>query len=158
MALPQPVRQQLFTEAEFVAFVDSPEARRGDTRAWEFVPTGPRTTTGAPLGVIRAMATGTLDHAALIQNIGTALDTALRGRRCRTVGPSLTVHCPSGRDTVPDVQVFCGPPVYHEVGGRMRRDIITNPLVVVEVLSESTVGEDRGDKWVAYQDFQFVSE
>ena len=47
----------------------------------------------------------------------------------------------------PDVSVVCGPRQYHGRG----RSILTNPLLVVEVLSDSTEATDRGEKFHEYQ-------
>ena len=47
----------------------------------------------------------------------------------------------------PDVTVVCGPSQYHGRG----RIVITNPVLVVEVLSDSTAATDRGEKFHEYQ-------
>jgi Uma2 family endonuclease len=43
--------------------------------------------------------------------------------------------------------VVCGPRQYY----RNRTDIVTNPLLIVEVLSDSTQGYDRGEKFDHYK-------
>ena len=43
--------------------------------------------------------------------------------------------------------MVCGPRDYHQG----RADVITNPLVLVEVLSDSTEGYDRAEKFDHYQ-------
>jgi Uma2 family endonuclease len=47
----------------------------------------------------------------------------------------------------PDVLVICEAPQYWN----QREDLITNPLLIVEVLSRSTRKYDRGDKFMLYQ-------
>jgi Uma2 family endonuclease len=47
----------------------------------------------------------------------------------------------------PDVTVICGPAVFQ----RGTNDVITNPSILVEVLSSSTEEYDRGLKWTGYQ-------
>ena len=59
----------------------------------------------------------------------------------------LKVRCADGLSTFPDVSVVCGSLDFY---GR-RRDVVTNPLVLAEVLSPSTEAYDRADKWVSYQ-------
>lgn len=58
------------------------------------------------------------------------------------------VAAPRGeRYVYPDVTVVCGSVVLEEG----TTDVLTNPTIVVEVLSPSTEGHDRGPKWLAYQ-------
>nr|WP_276611687.1 Uma2 family endonuclease [Thiorhodococcus mannitoliphagus] len=47
----------------------------------------------------------------------------------------------------PDVSVLCGEPVFHDE----RRDVLTNPVLIAEVLSPSTEGYDRGGKFAHYR-------
>jgi Uma2 family endonuclease len=47
----------------------------------------------------------------------------------------------------PDVTVICGPPTFQPGTS----DAITNPAVLIEVLSRSTEEYDRGPKWTGYQ-------
>jgi Uma2 family endonuclease len=49
--------------------------------------------------------------------------------------------------TYPDAMLICGQLEF--VAGR--KDIITNPLLIVEVLSDSTQSYDRGDKFALYR-------
>ncbi|HEY9299788.1 MAG TPA: Uma2 family endonuclease, partial [Phormidium sp.] len=49
--------------------------------------------------------------------------------------------------TYPDIMVIEGEPVYYE----NRTDTVTNPLIIVEVLSKSTKNYDRGDKFDCYR-------
>ena len=132
-----------YTEEEYFAQEDHSHAR------WEFLPdmSAPR---GPRLGRIRAMSGGTLDHSAIAMSLGAALSGALRGagiQTCRVFGSDFKVHTAEGRNTYPDVGVVCGKPISH----RGRRDIITNPILLAEVLSPSTQADDRSDKWASYQ-------
>ncbi len=133
-----------YTEAEYFALEDSSPDR------WEFLADGPLNPDGLRLGRIRAMSGGTLDHSGIGGNLITALNIALRGagiQTCRVFSPDLKVHAGDGRNTYPDVSVVCGCPVYH----RARRDIVTNPILVAEILSPSTQKDDRGKKRESYQ-------
>lgn len=53
----------------------------------------------------------------------------------------------SGLFTYPDVMVICSPP--ENPGGA--KDIVANPTLIVEVLSESTKNYDRGEKFRQYR-------
>lgn len=160
MALPQPYDQLedernddlehpprdkgRYTEDEYFALEECSRVRL------EFVPTDPPNPFGPRLGIIRAMVGGTLDHAGVIANLMTALMLALRGtgnRLCRVFGSDLKIHTADGRNTFPDMSVVCGAPAFH----RGRRDILTNPILVAEVLSPSTQADDRTDKRQSYQ-------
>jgi len=97
-------------------------------------------------GRISAMAGGTPEHAAMVSAVHLAIGSQL-GSGCRTFVENLRVRTPSGTATYPDVLVVCGP---------LARDpaddnTVTNPHVIVEVLSESTEVYDRGKKFAHYR-------
>jgi Uma2 family endonuclease len=99
-------------------------------------------------GEIYAMAGGTVDHAALAMAVGRLLGNALEGRPCRVFSSDLRVRVlATGLATYPDVSVVCGP-VERDPGDR---HAVTNPIVIVEVLSESTADYDRGEKFEHYR-------
>ena len=142
MALPeQYVKKEFYTEAEYFEFSQTAEER------WEFTPFGPPQTDGSRLGVIRAMSGGTDDHAAIIGNVAAALHAASRPKGYRVYISDMRIHTGDGKNTFPDVAVVCGPRTYH----RGRNDTVTNPALIVEVLSESTSGYDLVGKFAHYQ-------
>lgn len=134
MALPlryvEQVEKETYTEDEYFEFERTPFGR------WEYIN-----------GEVRAMAGGTDDHNMISINIVGTLRTALIPRRRRVYGSDMKVHTGDGVNTFPDVSVVCVPRRYHQG----RTDVITNPLLVIEVLSESTEGYDLGDKFRHYQ-------
>jgi Uma2 family endonuclease len=99
-------------------------------------------------GRVYAMAGGSPEHARLAQSVGAELRASLRGKPCAAFSSDLRVRIlATGRATYPDVTVVCG---------KLERasdddDAVTNPQIIVEVLSDSTEGEDRGEKWAHYQ-------
>lgn len=99
-------------------------------------------------GLVYAMVGGSPEHARLAQSIGAELRAALRAAGCAVFSSDLRVRVlATGRSTYPDLTVVCG---------RLERapdddDAVTNPTVLVEVLSDSTETADRGDKWAHYQ-------
>jgi Uma2 family endonuclease len=97
-------------------------------------------------GQIYAMAGGTPEHAALGAAV-IGLFPLLRGSGCRAYDADLRVRTPSGLATYPDVTVVCGPAERH----RDDEQSVTNPKVIVEVLSPSTEEYDRGDKFEHYK-------
>jgi len=133
-----------YDEDEYFTLEESSRAR------WEFLPDGPAPFQGSRLGRIRAMSVGTLDHGAIAMNFGRALGNALSSagvQACRTFGSDVKVHATDGRNTFPDISVVCGKPEMY----RNRRDTVTNPVLIAEVLSPPTESDDRGDKWASYQ-------
>jgi Uma2 family endonuclease len=106
-------------------------------------------------GVVVAMAGGTIEHGRLIARVAALLSRALEGRPCVVLSSDVRVRIRvAERSTYPDLFVVCG---------EIERDdedaqAIVNPLVVVEVLSDSTAESDRGDKFAAYRRLRSVRE
>jgi len=99
-------------------------------------------------GEIYAMAGGSRRHAALAVAAAAALLVQLRGGPCRVYSSDLRVRAvPSGLTTYPDVTVVCGP---DEVDPESS-ETVTNPRLLVEVLSRSTEAYDRGAKLDHYR-------
>ncbi|MCX6603772.1 MAG: Uma2 family endonuclease [Acidobacteria bacterium] len=99
-------------------------------------------------GVVTAMAGGTFEHGRLAMNLGGQLYGALRGRGCAVLGGDVMFQTGSlPMLTYPDLMVVCGP--VERMQGR--RTVITNPMFLVEVLSPSTEGKDRGEKSHEYR-------
>ena len=99
-------------------------------------------------GEVYAMSGGTAMHALIAINVATGLKARLGVGGCRVFSSDLRIHClETGLYTYPDLSVVCGPLQY--LGAR--RDTITNPVVVVEVLSPSTEAYDRGEKFEHYR-------
>lgn len=99
-------------------------------------------------GLIFALGGGTPAHSQLAMNMGTALTNRLRGGGCRAYTSDLRIYIPDADAfTYPDVSVVCGALELHP----RRSDTVTNPSVIVEVLSPSTELYDRDGKWRLYQ-------
>lgn len=97
-------------------------------------------------GQIRAMSSGSEPHASIPMNMGALLWNSLRGRACRVLSSDMKVWA-AGVYYYPDLSVVCGSSTYR--GGN--KHIITNPTLVVEVLSPGTESKDRGEKFIRYQ-------
>jgi Uma2 family endonuclease len=98
-------------------------------------------------GEIFAMAGASLAHNHLSANVLTLLPGFVRPKGCSAFGSDLRVKTPDGLFTYPDVMVVCGPVSLT----RDRPDTVTNPCIIVEVLSEATRDYDRGEKFTLYQ-------
>jgi Uma2 family endonuclease len=100
-------------------------------------------------GEIVMMTNPNQNHEQIASNIGWALKGAMDPRGCRTYQGGMRVQISDSMDgtdkTKPDVVVRCGP----TMDGR--KNYITDPLVIVEVLSPSTMDVDRGAKLDFYK-------
>jgi Uma2 family endonuclease len=94
------------------------------------------------------MSGGTPDHAALAAAVAALLVAGLRGKRCRVFSADLKVRVPAtGLSTYPDVSVVCG----KLEAAIDDTNAVTNPTVIVEVLSDSSEAYDRGKKFAHYR-------
>jgi Uma2 family endonuclease len=99
-------------------------------------------------GEIFAMSGGTWEHNLIASNINGELRAALLDRPCSANGSDVRIHIPSTkRYTYSDVLVVCGQPLFTDE----KRDTLVNPVVIIEVLSDSTESYDRGDKFEQYE-------
>lgn len=105
-------------------------------------------------GQIYAMAGGTPEHAALAAAVLTLLGPQLRGGQYRPYSSDVRVRTPTGLTTYPDVTVICGPREI-DVADPLA---VTNPALIVEVLSGSTEEYDSGDKFEHYKTFPSLRE
>jgi Uma2 family endonuclease len=98
-------------------------------------------------GEIFAMAGGSTVHALLSARAAALLDRALDGRPCAALSGDQRVHINETNVTYPDVVVAC-PPLERPP---LDRHGISNPTLLVEVLSPSTEQWDRGGKLRLYR-------
>ncbi len=106
-------------------------------------------------GRIVAMVGATARHNLLTGNIHGILWTAFRGGRCRVYVADLRVRVERGnRYVYPDLAALCEPPRFED--GVL--DTLLNPAVIVEVLSETTEANDRGEKFAAYRQIETLGE
>jgi Uma2 family endonuclease len=107
-------------------------------------------------GEILVMAGGTARHSALAVNVASALSSA-RPPGCHVFQSDMRVRIrATGRATYPDVSMVCGPLEYDPED--TARTTITNPVLLVEVLSVTTEKGDRGNKWMHYQRIPSLQE
>ena len=102
-------------------------------------------------GIVIRMAGASEEHIDIVENISGQLYMELRGKSCRTATHDLRVKT-SRSYVYPDVVVTCGDRVYND------QDCLTNPQVLIEVLSDSTERADRGWKLTEYRSIPSVQE
>lgn len=88
-------------------------------------------------------------HARIEINLTLHLGLRLAQRGCLIFPANLRLHVPS----LPpyrygDLSALCGQDQYVNIGGL---DVLTNPALIIEVLSTSTESYDRGDKFTHYK-------
>ena len=107
-------------------------------------------------GEIFAMAGASIQHNQVVANILADVHVHLRSsKNCRIFPSDLKIHCPANSlFTYPDLSVICGKietlPSHN--------DVVTNPAVIIEVLSASTQDYDRGSKFKLYRDIPSLKE
>lgn len=98
-------------------------------------------------GEVYAMAGGTPTHSLIANNAGRSLGNALLGKRCYAYNSDLRVATSRNKYFYPDVSVVCGKVTFFEE----LKNAATNPVLIVEVLSEETEAYDRGGKFMRYR-------
>jgi Uma2 family endonuclease len=100
-------------------------------------------------GEIFAMAGGSPRHSALASRISAALENT-RPAGCTAFQSDMRVRVlATGKATYPDASMVCGPIALDAADHS--GTTITNPTLIVEVLSPTTEDVDRGSKWRDYQ-------
>lgn len=105
---------------------------------------------GMPVLRFRMMTGATQAHDRVVVNIIISLGNQLRAGPCRPSTSDLSVRIPAGNIRRPDVTVECGQ-------GNKRDMAVTEPRVVIEVLSPSTMSFDRFRKLPEYQTVATIS-
>lgn len=106
-------------------------------------------------GEIFSMSGGTGDHSLIASNLIREVGIALKGKACNMYNGDFRVRIENADSGVyPDGMVICGPREYY----KDRKDVVTNPTVVFEVLSESTAAWDYGGKFRKYQQLPSLRE
>lgn len=99
-------------------------------------------------GEMFAMAGASERHGLIVANLVGELRQQLKGKPCRVYPSDLRLRVTAaGLYTYPDVIVVCGDIQFADD----RKDTILNPVLIIEVLSESTRDYDRGRKFQYYR-------
>ncbi len=107
-------------------------------------------------GEIFAMAGASIEHNQIVKNVIYSIEDHLRkGGKCQVFPSDLKIHIEANSlFTYPDLSIVCGKIETLE----NHKDIVTNPSVIVEVLSPSTQDYDRGGKFKLYRDIPSLKE
>lgn len=99
-------------------------------------------------GEVYAMAGESLSHSRVCVNLGGEVRTRLKGKSCEALSPNMKVRTSNASlFSYPDLTIVCGEPQFHDV----KKDVLTNPRVIFEVLSPSPAEYDRTTKFQRYR-------
>jgi Uma2 family endonuclease len=99
-------------------------------------------------GEIFAMGGASERHNLIVGNIFAALHGQLRNKPCKVYSSDMRVKITqTGLYTYPDIVALCGEAQFDDE----QLDTLVNPTVIIEVLSKSTEGYDRGEKFAHYR-------
>lgn len=106
-------------------------------------------------GEVFAMSGASPEHVKIVRNLLTSLWNQLESRPCEAYSNDLRVKVSAtGFYTYPDIVLTCGKENF--VGDDPKT--LTNPTVIIEVLSDSTETYDRGMKFTNYQGIESLQE
>jgi Uma2 family endonuclease len=106
-------------------------------------------------GAIFAMVGASKAHNLIVANTIAELRQQLKKRPCKVYPSDMRVKVSAtGLYTYPDVAVVCGEDRFDDD----QKDTLLNPTVIIEVLSDSTEGYDRGKKFEHYRQLDSLAE
>ena len=104
-------------------------------------------------GVIYAMTGGTLPHNSIALSLASLIKRHLRGKGCRVFMNDVKVQVSrKGPYFYPDIVVTC------DDRDLKSKDLISHPVLIIEVLSPSTATYDRGKKFRHYMKLNSLQE
>ena len=134
-----PKQELRYTVEEYIALLQSSDER------YEYF-----------AGEIVAMAGGKIAHGTIGLNVAATLQRKLADAACRAFNGDVAVKVPAAPPfRFPDASVACGALEVEEFQGI---EMIVNPMLLVEVLSDSTKNYDREGKFLAYQSIPSFQE
>ena len=102
-------------------------------------------------GQIYDMSGASLKHNVISINTISNLSNKLKGKKCRPFGSDLRIHIPiNSLFTYPDISIICDDIKTTDD----KFDTVTNPTVIIEILSASTRNYDLGKKFLLYRQIE----
>jgi Uma2 family endonuclease len=106
-------------------------------------------------GEIIAMAGSSPEHARIVSNLHFRIRLGLKSGSCDVFATDIRLGVRAANlYTYPDLMVVCGGLVHPD----NQRDIVLNPVILIEVLSNSTQDYDRGEKFASYRSIPSLME
>jgi Uma2 family endonuclease len=95
------------------------------------------------------------NHSIVTTNISAEINLKTRKTKCVAFNSDMNVWIPKcKRGLFPDASVVCGQPKYTTE----RQTVLENPMLIIEVLSESTKTKDKGEKFECYRSLESFKE
>ena len=94
------------------------------------------------------------EHGRVALNTARRLAERLDRHPCRAVNSTVRLRVSPTKFVYPDFMVVCGKPVFTDD----KRETLTNPKVIVEILSPSTADYDYGGKFALYRSLPSFEE
>ncbi len=106
-------------------------------------------------GEIFAMAGASFIHNQIVANTLSEIALHLRDKKCQVLPSDLKIQVEANSlFTYPDLSILCEKPKFYND----RSDTITNPSVLIEILSPGTMDYDRGGKFALYREIVSLQE
>lgn len=106
-------------------------------------------------GEMLALAGSSFNHNVIVANIISNIHNVLKSKDCHVLPSDIRIHIEEvGLYTYPDVVVICGKPEFTDEN----KDTLKNPVLIVEVLSDSTEKYDRSQKFKFYMSIPTLKE
>ncbi len=106
-------------------------------------------------GEVYAMAGAAPAHNDVDYNINRLVAPFLHGKGCKLYGSDFRIYIPENSlFTYPDFSIVCGKTETADI----YTDNLTNPTVLIEILSKSTKDYDRGTKFTLYRSIKTLKE
>ena len=106
-------------------------------------------------GEIFAMGGASERHNLIAVNLVASIHVQLKGKPCKVYSSDMRVKVSAtGLYTYPDVVALCGEAHFDDE----QQDTLLNPDMVIEVISRSTEGYDRGEKFAHYRKIESLAE
>lgn len=106
-------------------------------------------------GEVFAMSGASTNHNKIFSRVFIELGIHLKGKSCIPYGSDFRVHIPENTlYTYPDISIVCGEIETNDE----YKDNLTNPSVIIEILSKSTKDDDRGGKFNLYRSIKSLKE
>ena len=107
-------------------------------------------------GNVWSMSGASFAHNQIVMNLSLEIGSKVRENGCHAFPSDMRIKVPSySHYRYPDLTALCGKPEIEQIGGI---EMLVNPQLIVEVLSDSTEAFDRGDKFSYYKSIESFSE
>lgn len=135
----QPLKKQIYTLEEYLELDHRSEEK---IEFWD--------------GNIFTLAGASINHNRIQRNAIFALQSKLRGRRCEVFPSDTRIKVPAYLPyRYPDLSALCGEAKIETLGSQ---EMLVNPQLIVEILSDSTEVFDRGYKFTYYKSIESFTE